>query len=92
MGRQFLGRDLLEAVLVLYGHGDVDVVVPGNESLVAHRAQQRSAVEPVFDMVLLADAVDLLQYLQLAQLAGAEVLSDVLLEIFLIFFHSFVLI
>ena len=37
-------------------------------------------------------ATHFFQNLQLAQLAGAEVLSDVLLEIFLIFFHSFVLI
>ena len=50
------------------GHADIDVVVPGDESFVAHRAQERSGAHGVCEPVLSADSVKRQKDLQLCLL------------------------
>ncbi len=58
--------------------GDVDAVVLWDEATMAHRAQQRSAVEPVsISGAFGADAVDPPVSPNLAQLQARRFLSDV---------------
>ena len=42
-------------------HGDVNVVVPGNETLMSHRAQKRAPEKPVGKAVLPCKRVELLE-------------------------------
>ena len=55
----------VEPLVVLAGHVDVDVVVPGDEPLVAQGAEQRAVGEEVRQPVGLAHPVQLAQGVQL---------------------------
>ena len=81
VGGQLAGGRCLETGQVVAAHGNVDVVVPRNEASVAHGSQQGAAIEPVVDVVRAADAVYGFQYLQLLQLAGAQLLRLVGIEV-----------
>ena len=74
------GADGAESLEVAVGHGDVDVVVPGYEALVSYGSEEGASVEPVLYVVLVADAVYLLEYAELLELAGAEILLGVVLH------------
>ena len=74
------GAEGAESLEVLVGHGDVDVVVPGYEALVSTGSEEGASVEPVLYVVLAADAVYLLEYAELLELAGAEMLLGVVLH------------
>ena len=74
------GADGAESLEVAVGHGDVDVVVPGYEALVSYGSEEGASVEPVLYVVLVADAVYLLEYAELLELAGAEMLLGVVLH------------
>ena len=87
---QFLGSHPLKAPQVVKRHDDVDVVVPRNEATMPHGAQQRAAVEPVLYAIALADAVYHLEYLQLLELACAQVLlCELSKQFFIVHFQSF---
>ena len=73
--RQIAARRFHEARQVGKAHGDVDVVVPGDKAAVAHRAEQRAAVEPVVDAFGTADAVYFAENIELLELHGAQVLA-----------------
>lgn len=53
-------------------HGNVNVVVPRNEPAVTHGAEKGAAVEPIADVVLLADMVNLFKDRELLELALAQ--------------------
>ena len=74
-----------EAVDVGQRHGDVNVVVPGDKAAVAHGPEQGAAVEPVRDVVAPADGVNFAQYVQLFQLAAAQVALHVGPQGFVVF-------
>lgn len=57
-------RDPEEFVIVLTQHHNVGVVVPRDESVMAHRAEQRSSREEITDIMLAADTVDVEQVSQ----------------------------
>ena len=48
-----LYKHLLQFPVILFIHGDVYVVIPWNESLVAGRSQKRARAQPPFYIVLL---------------------------------------
>ena len=56
--RQQIGGDLQEFFVVLAGHTQVDIVVPGNEAAVAHSAQHSAAQHIVFEVVVVANLYD----------------------------------
>ena len=57
VGAELVGR-ALELAEVLGRHRDVDVVVPGNEALVANGAEERAVGELEFDLVLGAEPLE----------------------------------
>lgn len=66
---EFRRCNLLEAAIVLGRHGKVDVVVPGDESTMTHSPEKSAEVNPIGEVVLLADAVELEQDFQHGQLS-----------------------
>ena len=66
--RQLLRHHLKQPQIIPAQHLHVHIVVPGNETVVARGSQQRAGDEPVAYVMLLADAVQLKQQLQHAQL------------------------
>ena len=50
--------DFAEAVKVILGHPNVDIVIPGNEPAMAHGTQEGSPVDEVVDAVFPADPID----------------------------------
>ena len=67
-GRIDLVRVLEQAVIIISGHIDINVVVPGYKALVAHRAKERSARKIVADPVFLTDIHEVLKDLQFSLL------------------------
>ena len=47
--------------VVLAQEANVDIVVPGNVTLVAHRTQERAVGKAVLQVILFTDALDLVQ-------------------------------
>ena len=72
VGGQFRGQHLHEPQIVGAHHLDVEIVVPGDEAVVAQRPYQCAAAEPVAYAVALADAVYLQEQLQHTQLLAAQ--------------------
>ena len=50
--------DFAEAVKVILGHPNVDIVIPGDKAAMAYGSQQRAAVDEVVDTVFAADSID----------------------------------
>ena len=78
---EFLWGYLGEAACIGERHGYVDVVVPRYEAAVAHCTEQRTAVKPVGNAVLEADAVDFFEYGELLELCTAQLEVFELVEI-----------
>lgn len=70
--RQFVGQNTHETKIILAHHLNVQVVVPRNKSAVAHGTEEGATAEPVGDVVLAADAVDLKQDVEHPKLVGAQ--------------------
>ena len=54
-----------ETVEIGAQHTQIDIVVPRDIALVAHRADQRAAVQPIANIFLFAKGGDLVKYLHL---------------------------
>ena len=65
---------------VFAAHGDVDVVVPGDEAAMAHSSEQSAAIEPVDNVVSAADAVYFAQDGELFELQFAAMFFEILLK------------
>ena len=50
--------DFAEAVKVILGHPNVDIVIPGDKAAMAYGSQQRAAVDEVVDTVFATDSID----------------------------------
>lgn len=86
VGGKLLRGGTLELFQSLCGHGNIDIVIPGNESFVAHRSENGPSVQPVINVVLPANGIDFFEDIQLFQLAFAQLLFLVFFEIFIFHF------
>ena len=70
--------DGIELFVVGPGHEDVDVVVPGDEALVAHGTDEGAAAHPVAEVVFLTDLLEILEDFQgfFLQCAGGHIAGD----------------
>lgn len=64
----------VELLKLLREHDEINVVVPGDEPLVAHRPQEGAAGQNVFDVVLAAEAVEHLEHVGERELQTPQVL------------------
>ena len=69
---QFCPAGLPKALILPPEHGDVGVIVPGDESAVTHRPEKSAGNNVVMDPAFSADPVHLLQKLQFDKLQGAQ--------------------
>lgn len=53
-----------EPVIVIFRHRDVDVVVPGDEALMARSAEQSSVYEPITKVVLFGEVVKIAKHFE----------------------------
>ena len=51
-----------EALVISSVHQYIHIVVPGNEALMSNGSEESTAVDIVYDAVLLADIIDITQY------------------------------
>lgn len=72
--REFRRRDFQETFEVGSRHGDIDIVVPRNETAVAYGAEQCASVEPVRNGVAATNVVDGNEDVEHLELSTAQVL------------------
>ena len=60
MLRQFPGCHLPKGLILAPGHSHIRVVIPGDETVVADRPNQRSRIQSIADFIFSADSVNLL--------------------------------
>ncbi len=69
---QLIRRDGTESGIIVSGHEDIDIIIPGNEPAMPHGSQQGTGVEPVAQAMLLADRVEGLEQPKHDELGLAE--------------------
>ena len=69
---QMLGQDAEHLQIVFVWHLHIHVVIPGDEALVAERTDECAAGEPVAQVVVAAEAVELQQHVEHAELVASQ--------------------
>ena len=70
--RQLAGQDLHQPLIVLPHQANIQVVVPGDETIVANSTQQSASVKEIRDIIFAADPVKLLDHVEHDQLLATQ--------------------
>ena len=78
-GLEWLGQPLVgmrhQCVVILTGHGDIHIIIPGNKALVAHCTQHGACPEIIAQVVFLTYFIDGLKNLQDVELKGTDIVT-----------------
>ena len=69
---QLLFHNLIQPVAVLIVHRYINVIIPGNKAFMPQRSDEGAEIQVIFQVMFAADAVKLLQKLQLYQLNSSQ--------------------
>lgn len=58
VGGEILVAYLKKAEIILIPHGNIDIVIPRNKTLMTDGAQQRAVVHPIIDVLFPTDMVE----------------------------------
>ena len=69
---QFVRGQSKEPLIFRPQHDDIQIIIPRDESAMPHSAQRRPGKKRIYNVMLPAHAVDLMQHLQQGQLMLAQ--------------------
>ena len=62
---KLVGKKLDQAIIIFPFHADINIIIPRDEAVVAYCAKESTPVSEIFQMMLIANINDNMQYLNL---------------------------